>query len=209
MGEIFVLIGILGFIITPILLILLFIGVGLIIYGNNKSKSWNKGIKKDIIEEYLNQLPNDYYIFNDVKFPGSDENVDYLVLGHNGIFVIKTKNYNGHYIINDNDWFYKKGRDLYRIYKSPSKQVMNNAISLRKFLMENGVNMNDVWVNSIVTLSDNNFKIEKKPRNYNILSPSTIPQYILNSDRCVDIDVLKEAALLIEPYCIEMSYTEL
>lgn len=205
-GEIFVLIGILGFIITPISLILLFIGVGLIIYGNNKSKSWNKGIKKDIIDEYLNQLPNDYYIFNNVKFPGSDGNIDHVVIGPNGIFVIETKNYNGHYIIKDNDWFYKKGRDLYRIYKSPSKQVMNNSISLRKFLSSKGVKIEDVWVHSIVTLLDNNFKIEEKPRNYNVLFPSTIPQFILNSNRNVDVDIIRDVAVLIEPYCIEMSY---
>lgn len=209
-GEICGLIGLMGFIINPLSLIFLFMGIGLIFYGNNKSKSWNKAIKKEnIISEYLDQLPNDYYIFNDVKLRGSDENIEYVIIGPNGIFVIETKNYNGHYIINDNDWFYKKGHDLYRIYKSPGKQVMNNAISLRKFLMDNDVNMDGIWVNSIVILLNNNFKIEKKSRHYYVLFSSTIPKFILNFNGKIDVDVIRDVALLIEPYCIEMSYTEL
>lgn len=208
-GEIFGLIGLFGFIVTPLSIILLLLGAGLIFFGYNKGNSRNKGIKGEyVVAEYLNQLPNDYYIFNDVKFPGSDQNLDYVVLGPNGIFVIETKNYNGHYIIKDTNWFYKIGRDLYKIYKSPGKQVMNNAISLRKFLSSKGIKMEDVWVHSIVTLPDNNFKIKKKPRNYNVLLPSTIPQFILNSNRSIDVDILKETILLIESYCIEMPYNK-
>ena len=85
-GAVFGLIGLIGFIVTPLSIIILVIGAGLIFYGYNKGKSWNKGIKgESIVAEYLNQLPKDYYIFNDVKFPGSYGNLDHVVIGPNGI----------------------------------------------------------------------------------------------------------------------------
>ena len=77
---------------------------------------------------------------------------------------------------------------------------MANAISLRKFLMDKGVNLKGVWVNAIVTLKNNNFEIEKRPKRYNILSPSKIPKFILNHKSNVNINILKESALIIEPY---------
>ena len=79
-------------------------------------------------------------------------------------------------------------------------------MSLRNFLVDNNINMDGVWIDSIVTLINNNFKIEKKPKNYNVLFPSTIPGFIQNSKNKIDIKILNEAIVLIEPYCIELSY---
>jgi hypothetical protein len=195
-GAIVGLIGIIGFIVTPLSIIILLIGTGLLFYGYNKGKSWNKGIKREsIVAEHLNQLPKDYFIFNDVKFPGSYGNLDHIVIGPNGIYVIETKNYSGFFIVRGKEWFYKSGKYTEKAHSQPGKQVMANAMSLRKFLIDNGVNMEGVWVNSIVTLLNNNFKIEQKPRHYNVLFPSTIPQFILNSNRNVDVDFLKEVAI--------------
>jgi len=207
-GAVFGLIGFIGVILTPFSLIILLFGAGLLYYGFNKNKSWSKGIKgESTIAEYLNQLPKNYFVFNDVKFPGSYGNLDHVVIGPNGIYVIETKNYKGFFVVKDKEWFYKSGNTVKKAQSQPGKQVIANAMSLRKFLISNGVNMNGVWVSSIVTLLDKNFKIEKKPKNYNVLFPSTIPDFILGSNRKVDVDVLKKAAVLIEPYCIELSYS--
>ncbi|MCZ3367334.1 MULTISPECIES: nuclease-related domain-containing protein [Methanobacterium] len=206
-GAVFILIGLLGFIVTFLSLLILVIGVGLIYYGYNNGKSWNKGINGEyIVAEYLNQLPEDYFVFNDVKFPGSYGNLDHVVVGPTGVYVIETKNYEGFFLVKGNDWFYKNGSRVKKAKGQPGKQVMANSLSLKKFLEDNGVNINCVWINSIVTLIDNNFKIEQKPEYYNVLFPSTIPQFILNSNRKIDMNILKEVVLLIEPYCIELSY---
>ena len=207
LGALFCLIGLFGFIVTFLSSLILIIGAGLIIYAYNNAKSWNKGIKGEyIVAEYLNQLPEDYFVFNDVKFPGSYGNLDHVVVGPTGIYVIETKNYNGFFLVKGNEWFYKNGSRVKKAKGQPGKQVMANSMSLKKFLEDNGVNIGEVWINSIVTLIDNNFKIEQKPKYYNVLFPSNIPQFILNSNRKIDMDILKEAVLLIEPYCIELSY---
>ena len=209
-GAIFCLIGLFGFIVTFLSSLILIIGAGLIIYAYNNGKSWNKGIKGEIIvAEYLNQLPEDYFVFNDVKFPGSYGNLDHVVVGPTGIYVIETKNYKGFFLVKGNEFFYKNGNRVKKAKGQPGKQVMANSMSLKKFLEDSGVNRDGIWISSIVTLIDNNFKIEQKPKNYNVLFPSTIPQFILNSSRKFDVDILKEAALLIEPYCIELSYVNI
>ena len=209
-GAFFCLIGLIGFIVTFLSLLVLIIGVGLIYYGYTNGKSWNKGIKGEyIVAEYLNQLPEDYFVFNDVKFPGSYGNLDHVVIGPTGIYVIETKNYKGFFLIKGNELFYKNGNRAKKAKGQPGKQVIANSMSLKKFLEDNGVNMDSIWISSIVTLIDNNFKIEQKPKYYNVLFPSTIPQFILNSNEKIDMNILKEMALLIEPYCIELSYVNI
>ena len=206
-GAVFSLIGLIGFIVTFLSLLVLIIGAGIIYYGYNNGKSWNKGIKGEyIVAEYLNQLPEDYFVFNDVKFPGSYGNLDHVVVGPTGIYVIETKNYKGFFLVKGNELFYKNGNRVKKAKGQPGKQVMANSMSLKKFLEDNGVNMDGVWISSIVTIIDNNFKIEQKPKYYHVLFPSTIPQFILNSNGKIDMNILKEVALLIEPYCIELSY---
>ncbi|WP_052374199.1 nuclease-related domain-containing protein [Methanobacterium sp. SMA-27] len=208
LGAILSLIGIVGLIISPLSIIILFIGAGLAVSGYNKGKTWNKGIKgENIVSEYLKQLPDDYFIFNDVKFPGSYGNLDHIVIGTNGIFVIETKNIKGFYIVKGNQWFYNKRKAL----SQPGKQVISNVVSLKKFLIDKDINMDKVWVNGIVTLLNNNFKIEQKPKYYNILFPSTIPEFILNYNKKsakMDITILKEVAYLIGPHSKELSYIE-
>lgn len=209
-GAVISLIGLFGVIVTFLSLLILIIGFGLIYYGYNAGKSWNKGIKGEhIVAEYLNQLPEDYFVFNDAKFPGSYGNLDHIVVGPTGIYVIETKNYKGFFLVKGNELFYKNGNRVKKAKEQPGRQVMANSMSLKKFLEDNGVNIDGVWISSIVTLVNNNFKIEQKPKYYNVLFPSTIPQFILNSNRKMDMDILKEAALLIEPYCIELSYVNI
>ena len=40
-------------------------------------------------------MSDKYHIFNDVKFPGRKANIDHIVVGPSGIFVLDTKNWRG------------------------------------------------------------------------------------------------------------------
>ena len=208
-GVILCLIGLVGFFVISYLSIIIFaIGIKLLLDAYNKKENWNKGIKGGyIVANYLNQLPEDYSVFNDVKFPGSYGNLDHIVIGPNGIFVIETKNYKGFFIIEDKEWYYK-GKYTQKARSQPGKQVITNSMSLKKFLMDNNVNMDGIWIDSIVTLINKNFKIKQKPRHYNVLFHSTIPKFIQNSNKKIDDNILKEAILLIKPYTKKNSYSD-
>ena len=206
-GGIIGLIGLIGVYFNFISIIICFIGAVTFSYGYDKGKSWNKGIVgESIIANYLNQLPEDYIIYNDVKFPGSYGNLDHVVIGSKGIYVIETKNYKGFFIVKDKEWFYKNGKTIKRAKNQPGKQVLTNAISLRSLLISNGIDMDGVWIQSIVTLVNKNFKIQEKTRHYKVLYPETIPKFIQNSNRNIDNNIIKKIALLIESYSTGMSY---
>jgi hypothetical protein len=192
-----------------LLVISVFMGTRLYSSGVKNGKSWNKGIVGEkTVAEYLNQLPEDYFIFNDVKFPGSYGNLDHIVIGPNGIFVIETKNYNGFFIVKEDGWYYKGGKYAKKSRSQPGEQVMRNVMSLKNFLEKNNVKTYGVWLDPIVTLVNNNFKIIEKPKNYKVLYPSSIPKYILNKNNHVDLKILQSAIDLIEPYCNELSYLD-
>ena len=194
--------------------IILFIGtvyIGASLYSNGaiNGKKWNKGIVGEkTVASYLNELPQDYVIFNDVKFPGSYGNLDHVVIGPNGIFVIETKNYDGFYIVKEDGWYYKNRKHIEKAKGQPGKQVLRNVMSLKKFLIRNNINMKGVWIEPIVTLVNENFEIQEIPK-YEVLYPSTIPKYILSRKNRVNSQLLQGAIDLIEPYCNELSYLDM
>lgn len=52
---------------------------------------------ESFVAEYLEQLPDGYYIYNDVVLPterGTTQ-IDHVVVSKYGVFVIETKNYRG------------------------------------------------------------------------------------------------------------------
>ncbi len=178
-GALIGLIGLIGLLFSAISIIFIIIGVILFKIGLEERESWDKGIEGEkTVFSYLRKLPDSYFVFNDVKLPNCKWNIDHIVLGPTGIFVIETKNINGYFLVEDKEWLYSGGGQVKRAYSQPGRQVLGNSMALKEFLLSEGVNMQDLWINSIVTLLKNNFEIRTAPRNYDILLPSKIPQFI-------------------------------
>ena len=62
-----------------------------------EARAWRRGAEGErVIAELLeSDLPDGYFVFNDVRFPGRMANIDHLVIGPSGVFVINTKNWRG------------------------------------------------------------------------------------------------------------------
>lgn len=62
-----------------------------------EAKMWNRGSEGErVVAEILeSNLSDEYHVFNDVKFPGRTANIDHLVIGPSGVFVLNTKNWRG------------------------------------------------------------------------------------------------------------------
>ncbi|MCK4398566.1 MAG: NERD domain-containing protein, partial [Methanophagales archaeon] len=91
------------------------------------------------------------YLLNDVVLYPKVGNIDHLVLGPNGLFVIETKNYKGEISCYGDKWQRHYAEISYPL-SSISKQAKRNAVLLRRFLEENdhsGVFKN-IWVNALV-----------------------------------------------------------
>lgn len=196
-----------------IYLLLTLTGVVLSVYGNkliNKSKdegySWQKGNEGEIIvADHLNTLPQDYFVFNDVKLPGNGGNIDHIVVGPTGIYVIETKNYSGKYRIKGNQWLYYKNGHPTEIKNNPGTQVRKNTKDLIKFLNQKDISTNGSWITGLVALICPDFRVLETPQNYRVLIPKTVPEYIMNGKKESNIDLLGRAAMELEECCTELT----
>ncbi|KAF5062766.1 Nuclease-related domain protein [anaerobic digester metagenome] len=198
---------------NSLFLILLPLGVVSVLYGGHKKQvkdvegySWIRGLKgENTVFKYLETLPKDYFIFNDVKLYEKRGNIDHIVVGPTGIFVIETKNYSGRYRIKGNQWFYYKDGGYKKLYRTPASQIINNAVDLKKFLKSKGIPVNGLWIGAIVAFINHDFRVLEKPKPYKVLVPKTVPKFILNSKRKVDRKLINRIVLLLEPYSTDIS----
>lgn len=202
-----------GLFINYFLFLLVFIGGFLVVYGNStnetgkeKGYSWQKGLEgENLVSDYLNTLPKDYFVYNDVKLPGKGGNIDHIVIGPTGIYVIETKNYSGKYRIKGNQWIYYKNGHPKVIKNNPGTQVRRNTMDLINFLSEKGISTTGSWITGLVAFICPDFRVLETPRNYKVLIPETVPKYIMNGKKETNMDLIGRAALELEPCCVELS----
>ncbi|MDI6701577.1 nuclease-related domain-containing protein [Methanothermobacter wolfeii] len=143
--------------------------------SEERGMGWAKGyVGELVVINCLRRLPDDYVIFNDVHFPGSYGNIDHVVLGPTGLYVIETKYYNGNYIIKGDQWF-RYDLDM-REEKSPSAQAKRNAATLKEFLASEDIHVS--WVNAIVAFLNNSYRIIEEDEFCRVMKPCMIPRYI-------------------------------
>jgi hypothetical protein len=86
--------------------------------------------EQQVVKLLKAKLSNDYYLINDAYFRDGYGDIDHIILGPNGLFVIETKNWSGKISCQGDEW----QRDMdHRISNSlsPSKQVKKNASRVR------------------------------------------------------------------------------
>lgn len=188
-------------------------GVLMGVYGNSlteRSKKegygWERGLEgENMVTKYINTLPLDYHTYHDVQLQGKGGNIDHIVIGPTGIFVIETKNYTGTYRIKGNQWLYQKQGKWVDIKKNPGSQVRLNTMDLIKFLDDHGIPSKGTWITSLVALNCPDFRVLETPPTYKVLIPETVPKYILRQKKVSNIDLLERAAQELEPLCVELS----
>lgn len=181
-------------------------GLVIVIFGYNEGGSWIKGdIGERITINHLKKLPKEkYVVFNDINLPERYGNIDHIVVGPTGIFVIETKNYTGNYIVDDNDWYYINNQGVERARSNPGGQVKSNSMALKRYLSGKEVNTYKLWINSVVALNSRSLTIKNSPKNYKILKPSQLPSFIENNP-----DTLKEEIMIKVIYILEECATEI
>lgn len=130
-----------------IALIAVLMGLIIIIYSfdiirtsESKGRGWTRGyVGELIVANCLRSLSEEYHIFNDVYFPGAYGNIDHVVVGPTGIYVIETKSYSGNYLIEGDRWFLMMKlsvmRSDHRLIRQsempqPSRDFLNQRISI-------------------------------------------------------------------------------
>lgn len=116
--------------------------VGMLYYLGQWS-NWRKGMRGEkAVSAILQRLDDSYYLLDDVMLYSRHGNIDHLVLGPNGIFVIETKNYGGTIRYDGGEWYRSSRRRRRRRgmrtmrtrIPDPSTQAKKNATMLRSFV---------------------------------------------------------------------------
>jgi len=88
------------------------------------------------------------------------------------------------------------------IDNNPGTQVRKNTLDLINFLQDKGISTNSSWITGLVAFICQDFQVLETPRNYKVLIPQTVPEYIMNGKKETNMDLLRRAALELEPYCV-------
>ncbi|MDI6859922.1 MAG: nuclease-related domain-containing protein [Methanocellales archaeon] len=153
---------------------------------------------EELVVDALQHLDDCYYLLNDVMLPESYGNIDHIILGPNGIFVIESKNYYGEIVCNGDEWhrhyeggltismrgrpYWKPSRD-YDI-GSPSKQVKRNAVKLKQIIeSQKGIFKRPLkmWVEGIVAFTNSNVDLKLNNPTVPVLKVEELYDYIKNT----------------------------
>jgi hypothetical protein len=138
-----------------------------------------KGFKGELaVEKALRSLDDSYILINDVRLPNARGNIDHIVVGPTGVFVIETKNVSGHYLC-EGDYWYRIKNGKVRKTRSISRQASHNAYSLRKFLRKYGC---DQYVHCVVVFTNKKCKVDLINPSVPVVDVSNLPKFILRTN---------------------------
>jgi hypothetical protein len=78
--------------------------------------------EKRVAKLLTSSLSNDYYLINSISFANDHGDIDHIVLGPNGVFVIETKNWSGRITCQGDNW-QRRNRRGNNAFSSPSLQA--------------------------------------------------------------------------------------
>jgi hypothetical protein len=113
-------------------LVLLLAPLGAFYYYLRKYHIYSSGLQGEKnVADYLNRnLNDDYYLINDLYLQGGGGDIDHVVLGPTGVFVLETKNWSGNITCNGDNW-QRSGKGN---VSAPSNQVKRNVAKIRRIL---------------------------------------------------------------------------
>ena len=208
LGVMILLTGIFGFILLigvlelpQLSLFALLVMVGLIIvkYGWSKRRIWSKGAKGEkIVAKKLKKLPKKYTAIRDVKIPNLGGDIDHVVVGPTGIYVIETKNYKPTYIPDEDCWYHTSGR---KSPQNPAKQVKLQASKLNDFLVRKlGKKIKKVTINPVISPINHNLILKKDIKSYEIVFPEDLVSYLSHQRKILSSKEVKEIINILAKY---------
>lgn len=187
----------------------------------SRNSSWKKGIagEKEVTMA-LQELDNSYYLLSDVVLYPKHGNIDHIVLGQNGIFVIETKNYKGEIGCKEDEWYLltypakKRGsgrrkRPVKKPLPSISKQAKRNATTLKnfieKYIEEANLKTHQIEVNCILTFVDPDLELKLRKPSVDVLRLFELPEFIkkAKTDNRFSDDELKAFGDIILKYSVK------
>lgn len=156
-------ISLFGVFVFPLLIIISIIFFAIGGYLWQKQTLWNIGADgEEAVMRVLKELDSSFRVIHDVVLPGDRQNIDHIVVGISGTFVIETKNHNGQIKCYDDTWYRNKiGRQGTRYEASignPSKQAKRNAVVLKNWLQSK--NIDPGFISAVVVFTNDDVTLK-------------------------------------------------
>ena len=132
--------------------------------------------EKQVAKLLSSKLSDDYILINDLYLHNGDGDIDHVVLGPSGIFVLETKNWSGSITCNGDEW-QRAGKRNFK--GSPSRQVKRNTAKIKHIIdFSQAFRSLGVWVEGIVVFTNNHASLHLNNPTVPILKLPQLPNYI-------------------------------
>jgi hypothetical protein len=106
----------------------------------------------NVVQLIVQALDGNWHLFRNISLPGRNKgDLDLVLVGPPGVWVLEVKNFSGTYRNVGENWQYRNGKHWRNISKNLSRQAFNNALRLANFLQADRlkvfVNTAIVWAN--------------------------------------------------------------
>jgi len=141
-------------------------------------KSGRQG-EKTVISTLTRSLSDDYYLINGVYLKEGGGDIDHVIVGPSGVYVLETKNWGGTIICNGDKW-QRPGKT---VIGSPSLQVKHNVQRIKKIVDVSSVFMGyGVYVKGIIVFTNVHVVLRISNSSVTVLRLSQLVSYIKNQE---------------------------
>jgi hypothetical protein len=109
-----------------------------------------------VVEILRQNLDGQWYLFRNTELPGRGGDLDVVLVGPPGIWVLEVKMFTGSYRNSSDTWVVRAGGRWRKSPSNPSQQARRNASRLASFLQANGIKL---WVNPVVVWANPEAKL--------------------------------------------------
>lgn len=148
---------------------LLLIGATSSTFFVRRYRSYKRGLQgENAVTSVLSDLDDEYCLINDLTFPGTYGNIDHVVLGPNGVFLLETKNYQGRMTSE-------------RMISDPGRVVKINAMKIRRLIESSkGLERKQIWVDGIVVVANPSMQSREIDSTVPVIKIDELRDYIKN-----------------------------
>jgi len=133
--------------------------------------------EKKVVQLLSSKLSDDYTLINDLSIHNGRGDIDLVVIGPNGIFVLETKNWSGDITCVGDDW-QRVGRRTFK--SSPSRQVKRNAARIRRIIdSSQSFRAMNVRIEGIVVFTNNRANLRLDSPTVPILRLPQLTNYLI------------------------------
>lgn len=170
--------------ITLVFLIIFFVGFHLLRSTISKYRIWSQGASgEELVAEKLSHLPPSYRVFNDVTLPGYGANLDHVVVGPTGVFVIETKSHKGYISYERGEWLQRKwgrrGTEYRGRIGNPSRQVEVAARKLARYINTELGLSKPISVTPLLVFTNPEATLQTSESPVMVLRPNQVHRYVL------------------------------